>query len=181
MLDTIDHATSFAKLQAALGSSVDQFYLAPLPHLATSGIPVLPTAVAAGNVAMPMISAPDAPLANGEQLTVEAHWYGITFTMNEKLTQDIINGTTAGGALSGLIVTALGAAGVLTGGLATLIGAAVGAAFSAKVAQMKITDNGTGLYWPVTWPQWAVLLAACPAGPVGLLAAAMAVLHPLRN
>jgi hypothetical protein len=181
MLDSVDHSDAFKAMLDGLGPDKDHFFLAPMPHLAAAGIPMLPTAVTNG-IAMPMVAATaTATAATGEELTVETHWYGITFTMNEKLTQDIINGTTAGGVLSGLVVSALGLAGVMTGGIATVIGGIVATVFAAKIAEMKIIDNGNGLYWPITWPQWAILLASVAGGPTTMLAAAMIALHPLRN
>ncbi len=117
----------------------------------------------------------------GEKIDVEVNWWGIDFIMNEKLTQDVIAGTTAGGALGTLIGAALGAAGVVTGGIATLIGAALASAFSLKVAEMKIVNNGNGVHWPVTWLQWAPVLAAVPGGPATILAALMVFVHPVRN
>jgi len=181
MLDTTDHSTAFQSMMDGLGEDKAAFFLAPMPHLAAAGIPVLPTASVNG-IVMPMVAATATATAEtGEQLTVEVHWYGITFTMNEKLTQDIINGTTAGGVLSGLVVSALGLAGVMTGGIATVVGGIVASVFALKIAEMKIIDNGSGLYWPITWPQWAILLASVPGGPTTMLAAAMVALHPLRN
>lgn len=180
MLDSHDHSVAFQSMLNTLGTSKEEFYLAPLPHLAKAGIPLVSNAVS-NNAVLPLLAAPAALGDSGEQITVETHWYGITFVMNEKLTQDIINGTTAGGVLSGLIVSALGLAGVMTGGIATVVGGVVATVFAAKIAEMKIIDNGNGLYWPITWPQWAVLMASVAGGPTAILAAAMVVLHPLRN
>jgi hypothetical protein len=62
-----------------------------------------------------------------------------------------------------------------------MIGAAFAAAFGLKAAEIKIIDNGKGVYWPITWPQWAVIAAAAPSGPAILTAAISAVVHPLPN
>lgn len=116
-----------------------------------------------------------------EQVTVKLEWWGINIITNEKLTQDIINGTAASGAVGKLVAAAFGAAGVVTGGVATLIGAAIAAIFALKVAQIKLTDNGKGVHWPISWLQWAGLLAAVPTGVAGIVAAGMLFIHPVRN
>ena len=130
----------------------------------------------------------DAPMAKrtaargvAEQITASVHWWGVDIVMNEKLTQDIIAGVTGTGTVGGLIAAALGAAGVVTGGIATLIGAGIAAVIGVKVAQIKITNNGNGVHWPITWVQWAALLAAVPGGPAAILAAGAIFLHPIRN
>lgn len=101
--------------------------------------------------------------------------------MNAKLTDDIINGIAAGGALAGLISTAFGFLSFITAGMAGVIGAGIAAIVAAKVAQIKITNNGKGVHWPITWVQWAALVAAIPTGPGGIVAAGMLFLHPVRN
>ncbi len=97
--------------------------------------------------------------------------------MNEKLTLDIIDGTVATGAVAGLIGPALGAAGIVAGPVAALIAAATAAAFALKVSEMKIVDDGNEVHWPITWLQWAAVLAAVPTGPAGTLV----FIHPVRN
>jgi hypothetical protein len=136
----------------------------------------------------PSLAYDDAPMAKrtaargaAEQITASVHWWGVDIVMNEKLTQDIISGVTGTGTIGGLIAAALGAAGVVTGGIATLIGAGIAAVVGIKVAQIKITNNGNGVHWPITWVQWAALLAAVPGGPAAILAAGALFLHPVRN
>lgn len=138
-------------------------------------------------VSEPSLAYDEAPMARravsatSEQISASVHWWGVDIVMNEKLTQDIISGITGTGAIGGLIASALGAAGVVTGGIATVIGAGIAAVVALKIAQIKITDNGNGVHWPITWLQWAALLAAVPAGPAGILAAGAVFLHPIRN
>ncbi len=120
-------------------------------------------------------------LISSDKVTVKLEWWGINIITNEKLTQDIINGTVASGTIGKLIAAAFGAAGVVTGGVASLIGAAIAAIFALKVAQIKITNNGKGVHWPISWLQWAGLLAAVPTGIAGIVAAGMAFIHPVRN
>ena len=138
-------------------------------------------------VAEPSLAYDEAPMmrraASGtaEQITATVHWWGVDINMNNKLTEDIISGITGTGAVGGLIASALGAAGVVTGGIATVIGAGIAAVVAIKIAQIKITNNGNGVHWPITWVQWAALLAAVPGGPAAILAAGALFLHPIRN
>ncbi len=120
-------------------------------------------------------------LNESEKITVETHWWGVDFVLNEKLTQDIIAGTIASGPLATAIAAALAAAGVVTGGIATALGAGFAAAFALKAAEIKIVDNGKGVHFPVTWLQWAPVIASIPTGPAGIVAAIMVFIHPVRN
>lgn len=126
-----------------------------------------------------------APLKNSlndsEQISIEKNWWGFSIVMNEKLTQDVINGVIASGPLATAIAAAMGAAGVVTGGIATAIGAAFAAAFALKTAEIKMIDNGNGVKIPVTWIQLAAVLASVPTGPAGIIAAIMVFIHPIRN
>lgn len=119
-------------------------------------------------------------MADAESFTITTNWWGFDMVMNEKLTQDIIAGTTAAPALSGLIVAAFGFAGILTGGLATLIGGAFAAGFAAKTFEMKLVDNGNGVHWPVTWFQLGGLVASTAGGIPGITAGLLLWLHPFR-
>jgi len=116
-----------------------------------------------------------------EQATVQLHWWGIEIDTNEAMTQNIVNGTTATGTVGGFIAAALGAAGVVTGGAATVIGAGLAAIFAIKIAQINIVNNGKGVRWPITWLQWAAIMASIPGGPAAIVAAGAIVIHPLRN
>lgn len=120
-------------------------------------------------------------IKGAEQVSIKKHWWGVDIIMNEKMTQDIIHGITATGPVGGAIAAAFGAAGIITGGVATVIGAGIAAVVAVKVAQIKITDNGKGVHWPITWLQWGALLAAIPGGPAGIAAAGVLFLHPIRN
>lgn len=126
-------------------------------------------------------SAGSTTLVSSNDITVKLEWWGVNIIMSEKLTQDIISGTIATGTVGELIAAAFGVAGIVTGGVATLIGAAIAAIFALKVAQIKITNNGKGVHWPITWLQWAALLAAVPTGVAGIVAAGMVFIHPVRN
>jgi hypothetical protein len=191
VLDQIAEDTRFNTLMDQMKAdpaALKAFQADPLPRLRKAGIPLLP-AVSMPPAAQAFVPEADVGVraatgllgAGGEQIRVSAKWWGIDFVMNEKLTQDIISGVTAGGPLAGAIAAALGAAGVVTGGIATAIGAAFAAVFALKAAEIKIIDNGNGVHWPVSWVQWAALLAAVPGGPAVITAAAMAFIHPVRN
>lgn len=187
------HQAQFDTLINGLGKDTSEFYQNPLPHLGQSGIPLVPAAslppeaqfavdAAMAGVSVGAHLAASASVgAAAEKVTVTTHWWGIDIVMNEKMTQDIITGVAASGPVGGAIAAAFGAAGVVTGGVATAIGAGVGAIVTLKVAQIKITDNGKGVHWPVSWPQWAALLAALPTGPAGIAAAGVVFFHPVRN
>jgi len=120
-------------------------------------------------------------LNTSESVIIKTHWWGIDIILNNKLTTDIIDGTAATGTVTTAIVAALGVAGLLTGGAATIMGGAVAAAFALKTAELKIVNNGKGVHFPVTWPQWGTLLVALPAGVAGIIAALLLFIHPLRN
>ncbi len=112
---------------------------------------------------------------------IETNWWGINFILDEKVTQDLIAGTTGSGVVAGFVASALGAAGVITGGAATVIGAGIAAIFAIKIAQMKIVNQGKGVHFPITWLQWAGIVAALPGGPAAILAAGAVLLHPVPN
>lgn len=112
---------------------------------------------------------------------IETNWWGVNFILNEKVTQDLIAGTTGSGVVAGFVATALGGAGVITGGAATVIGGGIAAIFAIKIAQMKIVNRGNGVHFPITWLQWAAIVAALPGGPAAILAAGAVLLHPIPN
>lgn len=194
MLDTptLENPDLQAKFDALVASNSDKeaFFANPIAQLQTAGIPVLPTISMPAEAQDMMANAlPQFNLmqnfaitaTQGEVVKASTHWWGVDVYMNEKMTSDIVNGITAAGPAGSAIAAAFGAAGVVTGGVATVIGAGIGAICAAKIAQIKITDNGKGVHWPISWPQWAVLVAALPGGPASVLAAGMVFLHPLRN
>jgi hypothetical protein len=164
------------------------FQADPLPVLIGAGIPLAHTPPvpqrpqAAGRFqAQAAVTPAAAGGASGEQISAETHWWGVDIITNEKLTEDIINGTVTAGALGGSIAAAFGVAGILTGGLATAIGAGLAVAFALKVYEMQLINAGNGVHWPISWVQWAGLLAGAAGGPVGITAAAMLWIHPGRN
>jgi len=119
--------------------------------------------------------------SQSEVITAKTHWWGVDIHMNEKMTSDIVNGLTGTGAIATAVATALGAASVVTAGVAGVVAAGLAAVFAAKIEQIKITDGGAGVHWPISWLQWAALVAALPGGPVGVTGAGIVFLHPLRN
>jgi hypothetical protein len=117
----------------------------------------------------------------GESFRVKKYWWGQKFIMNEKLTSDIVEGVEVSGGIAALVGPALLAAGAVTAGTAALVGAGLALVFIAKRAEIKMVDNGKGVYWPITWLQWGALAASAPGGPVTFSIAAAAVLHPFRR
>lgn len=181
----------FAELMASLAgdpAAEAAFREDPVHALKAAGIPLAatpppvsrrPHGGTTGGISM--AAAGGVPSGPGEQCTVEAYWWGIDIVCNEKLTSDIINGSIATGVLGGSIAAAFGVAGIITGGAATVIGAALASAFALKVYEMQLVDDGNGVYWPISWLQWAGVLVAVAGGPVGITAALMVYIHPVRN
>ncbi len=184
--------------------ALDAFIRDPLPELENAGIPLVQEwsidsefsqsltnlnkymvntqPVLAEVAAMNMEElAASVAVAESEHIQAEMHWWGVDIIMNEKLTQDVIQGVTGAGALAGLLGPALGALGVVTAGIAAVIAAGLAAAFALKIGEIKIIDNGNGVHWPITWVQWAALVASVPMGPAGIVTAAMVFIHPVRN
>lgn len=187
----------FAALWAEISKNPqakEEFEKNPSGALAEAGIPVMQSVMLPQMVKdhpVSLATSPSPIAGSGEMLSVNAnetekvsvktHWWGVDIKMNEKLTQDIVSGITGAGPLGSAIATALSAGGLITGGVATAIGAAIAAICAAKIAEIKIFDKGKGVHWPITWIQWGQLLSAVPIGPAGIIATAMAFIHPLRN
>lgn len=168
--DLVAYAQKFAALQAKLGTGPDwqAFLQNPQPQLQAAGIPTL-------NYTEPP-SAADfaaAAAAQGDQLTVVSKWWGQDWVLNEKLTSDVVTGLEGLGALTEVIGGALGCGAVIAAGIA--------AAFIVQITEIKIADNGNGVYYPVTWLQWAALAEGVTLGPSGVCTAALVFLFPLRN
>ncbi|WP_203336732.1 hypothetical protein [Nocardioides limicola] len=120
-----------------------------------------------------------AALAESEQLTVSWDWWGVTFTMNDTLCKDIAGGGATMATLSGLAGTVITNAGLVTGGLATVAGAAIAAVLIIKAAEITLVNNGNGVYFPISWVQWAPIIAMGGVTGPALIAAA-ALIHPIR-
>jgi hypothetical protein len=200
-IDEKDMNQRFSKLLAELDSDPARkadFQKDPQPHLTAAGIPLLQTFPApaaggtpapapkphrlkgtgGGGVGLPAAAAAPAP----GKIDASAHWWGVDIVMDEQFTQDVINGVTDSGAIASALTpllapmagVAAAAAGPVAGGLALCV--------VAKVVEIRLMDlSHTGVHWPITWPQWALLLASLGAGPVGLAAAAGAFVHPFPN
>jgi len=194
MLDTPtltnpDLQTKFDQLLAAQ-TDKEAFFANPVAELQKAGIPVLPTIAIPAEAqhvmqnALPQVNLMQAfavTASQSEVITAKTHWWGVDIHMNEKMTSDIVNGLTGTGAIATAVATALGAASVVSAGVAGVVAAGLAAVFAAKIEQIKITDGGAGVHWPISWLQWAALVAALPGGPVGVTGAGIVFLHPLRN
>ena len=121
------------------------------------------------------------PAPDTEQCTASVSWWGFDIVMNNKLTDDITKGAVGTGVLGTTVATALTAGGILTGPIGAAIASALAAAFAAKVAEISIVNNGSGVHWPISWPQLGAVVASLPTGPLGVLAAILVFIHPLRN
>jgi len=112
--------------------------------------------------------------------TIETNFWGFDIIMDEDLTNDFAIGTGVAPALSSAIIGAFGAAGIVTGPVGAAIGGAFALAFAAKVAEIKIVDNGAGVHWPVTWVQLAPLVVTVGFPPT-LVAMILVFIHPFPN
>jgi len=115
------------------------------------------------------------------QCSVKTYWWGIEVVMNEDLTQAIATGAIVGPPLATLISGAFVAAGIVSGGIAAVIGGAFATALALKIVQIKLTDQGQGVYWPISWLQWAAVAAAVPGGVATVVAAILVFFHPVPN
>ena len=170
----------FTKLQAD-SSALQAFISNPQPVLEAEGIPTVESL--AGIVAASQVAGATASRAAGRnyRLDVETKWWGVDFIMNEDLTQAIATGAIVGPPLAALFSSALAVAGIVTGPVAAVIGAGFATAIALKIVQIKFTDEGQGVYWPVSWIQWGGVIAAVPAGPGGVVAALIVFIHPIAN
>jgi hypothetical protein len=173
----------FTKLQAD-PSALQAFISNPQPVLEAEGIPTAESF--AGTVAASQelgVAGATASRATGSnyRLDVETKWWGVDFIMNEDLTQAIATGAIVGPPLAALFSSALAVAGIVTGPVAAVIGAGFATAIALKIVQIKFTDQGQGVYWPVSWIQWGGVIAAVPAGPGGVVAALIVFIHPIPN
>lgn len=185
MIDRPNLKQAFGKLRAD-PSALQNFISNPRPVLEAAGIPVGEISTSGNETDQPpdatKAAKVDVNITNYWSMGANLHWWGIDFTMNEGLTQAVANGTIASGALTTLISSALIVGSVLTGPLVAPIAAGFTAAFILKASEIKLVDQGNGVYWPITWVQWALVLSALPiAGPPGVIAQIMLFIHPLPN
>ncbi len=143
-----------------------------VPKLKEMGIPLDPEGI---------IETGSNLFTNGEKMTITKHWWGIDFKMNDALTQAVVKGIKGTGPIATVIVAELAAAGILTGGVATIIGAGIAAVIAVKILQLRKANKGKGVHLPISWPQWATLLAGVSMGPSGVLGAGAAFIHPVGN
>ncbi len=196
----MDYEAKFEHLDASMANDPalrEKFINDPKSVLAGAGIPTMEALSGSALVhadastanaavesfvgkALPRANALNA--SNGYSLDLSKHWWGFDLTMNEELTQGIINGLVAGPNLTDLAKEALDAAGFIGGPLVAVIAAGFTAGFAMKKLEIELADKSKkGVHWPVTWPQLAALLAAAPLGPAAILAALAVWIHPLPN
>lgn len=165
--------------QAGTGSGRESFFANIETALRNAGIPLVESIN--GTVGTVDKAAAGAVGKPNYQCTVESHWWGIEIVMNEDLTQAIATGAIVGPPLATLVSGALVAAGIISGGVAAVIGGAFATALALKIVQIKLTDQGEGVYWPISWLQMAAVTAAVPGGVATVVAAILVFLHPVPN
>jgi hypothetical protein len=160
-----------------LPATVKENILATLTPVNLSSEPIVMAMEASGSNEQPVVAmAMETSSSDGEQIIVNSHWWGYDIVMNQKLTEDIIEGLTTTEALTGIISAALVAAGVVTGGIAVIVGGAIAGTALLKAFEIKIANNGKGVHWPVTWPQQVYISQS--GDPIGSV---ILFLHPFRN
>ncbi|RWP64131.1 hypothetical protein [Mesorhizobium sp.] len=177
-------AVFLQKLKQKVGA-LDAFQLNPVPMLNNERIDVISEqdiygpdrSILQGNSKSGTSIRPMATTATNK-MRVEMKWYGVVIYLNHDLCNDLKIGGPVMGTLGALTAGALGAASVLTAGLAAIVGTAVAAIIGLKTAEIAIADDGNGVYIPITWAQWAPMLATGFMTPVSLGLAA-ALIHPL--
>lgn len=179
----MDYDAKFGKLFADLQadpSALQAFITNPQPVLEAAGIPLVESM--AGAVATsqgPTLAA--AATAPDYQLRVETQWWGVDFILNEELTQAIINGRILEQAIADLLASGLDVIGIIARPLAVVIAAAFSAVMVSKIIPVKLADKGKGVHWPITWLQWAGVIAAAPGGPGAVALAMQAFIYPFPN
>lgn len=187
---SVSNEQKFEKLIAKFSShpsGLEEFMKNPGPALEQFGIEIPasidqldPSEMRGRIVSAPIVRTMTVAGDSAEQVSVEKHWWGVKIILNEKLTQDVSSGLDWLKLLAPLIVGALGFAGLLTGPAATVVGAGAALVIGSKQLEVKVVDNGQGVYFPLLWPQIAVLFALGPFPPMEAVAAAVSV-HPVRN
>ena len=165
--------------QAGTGSGRESFFANIETALRNAGIPLVETI----NGTVGTIDKATAGVSAGTnyQCNVESHWWGIDIIMNEDLTQAIATGAIVGPPLATLVSGAFVAAGIISGGVAAVVGGAFATALALKIVQIKLTDQGKGVHWPISWLQWAGVAAAIPGGVATVVAAILVFFHPVPN
>jgi hypothetical protein len=122
---------------------------------------------------------PHGETKESERIWADMNWWGIRIYLNDPVCKDIGIGSLTGSGLTGLCGGALVGAGIVTAGAAAVVGAVVGAIIILKNAEIALANNGKGVFFPISWLQWAPILALFPGSPPSLAAAAI-LIHPLR-
>jgi hypothetical protein len=157
------------------------FYQTPTVFLEEAGIPVFekPSDVP-GGIEKPAIKTPVKAMAATSGFHVITHWWGLTFVMDENITNKIAIGEAGLASLGPIIAAGLVASGSVTGPVGSLISASFAAAFALKATEIKLIDGGKGVYWPITWPQWGLVLVNATMPPM-LVTTIATFIHPLPN
>lgn len=176
------------KLRAHPGG-LEAFIADPLPMLQNERIPLVTEDEVEGNPGRFVIQdntsgrgiRAHGALASTDpaKLWFETSWWGVSICINDKFCKNLSVAAAPVGLLTGAVTGGLVAGGLAAGPAAASIGAAIGAVLGLKVAELLIVNNGNGVYFPVSWPQWVPLIVCSPFVPVELAAVAV-LLHPVR-
>ena len=190
MQTTESNQVKFEQLMARLHkdpAAFDAFSKDPTSHLSDAGIPAVSAfddldekdKAAPSGAHRPALVQSDA-VGGGENLSVERHFWGVYVILNEKLTQDVMAGMDWMKTLGPMVTAGLVAAGALTAGVAAVVGPLIAVVIGAKYLQVKLVDNGNGVYFPLVWPQIALLIGLGAFPPMDLVVATVSV-NPFRN
>jgi hypothetical protein len=190
MQTTESNQVKFEQLMARLHkdpAALDAFSKNPTSLLSEFGIPAVSAfddldekdKAASSGAHRPAV-AQAAAVGGGENLSVEWVWWGVKVILNEKLTQDVMTGMDWIKGLGPIVDPGLVWACVLTAVCAAIAGQAIALLISAKSAEVKLVDNGNGVYFPLLWPQIPVLIGLGAFPPMEAVADAVTV-HPFRN
>lgn len=171
-----------------------EFFSNPVPHLNKLGIPFVSSFDSTGieitvDFSDPLIQSrffekDEKIIANlkGAQCRVTTSWWGINFIFNKELTDAVVLGLITVIELSEAVALACASAGVaVPAQVAAIAFSAFAVVCLAKALQIKYTDNGKGVYFPITWIQWSSIIASASLGPGTLVPMIAAVVHPFPN
>ena len=181
--------TSNLKTQGT--EQLEKFLENPLPALCESDILLLQAIVlpVEAQSSLEVVQLKEANTAIGvsvpgndvtEPISVKWRWWGVDIIMDQETTEKISKGLFEKNSLGSMLTTALAAMGVGSV-IATVLGTVFALCFIEKSWQMKVTNKGKGVHWPISWIQWSMIICAVPAGPIAIALNAALYFHPVAN
>jgi hypothetical protein len=113
-------------------------------------------------------------------ISIETRWWGFIIVMDDNITTKIYTGGETVAGVSVIVAGSLATVGA-PGAIISVLAGGLAAATFAKSGEMKVLNNGHGVYWPITWLQLAALIGSAAGGPGPVVAAALLVIHPWPN